>query len=65
MLTCSNGLLKILYGSLLALESLALLVMKPSQLLKNLGMVGIPLQHSLISSLCTIILQKLPSVPTL
>jgi hypothetical protein len=52
---CGDRFLEIFDGPLLALESLALLMVQPSELLKNLGMVGITLKHSLISRLCVIV----------
>lgn len=43
----------------MALETRALLVVKPAKLLKNLGMVRIPLEHTLVSGLSGVILEYL------
>lgn len=53
---CGDRFLEILDGPLLTLESLALLMVQPSKLLKNLGMIGITLKYSLISRLCIIVI---------
>lgn len=50
MLTRCNRLLKVLDGLFLALIAAVLLVMKPTQLLKYLGVVGIVIQNSLVCS---------------
>jgi hypothetical protein len=43
----------------LALEGIALLVVEPSKLLENLGVVGIPLKNALIGGLSRLKLQLL------
>jgi hypothetical protein len=51
VLTSIDRLLQELDGLLLALESVALLVVQPSQLLENLGMVGVSIKNALVSGL--------------
>lgn len=46
--TCADRLLKILDGLFLAAVAAALLVVEPSELLKNLGVVWLPLQHTFV-----------------
>lgn len=53
-LTGCNRLLEELNGLLLAREAAALLMMQPSQLLQDLGMIRISVQHTLIGTLSTI-----------
>jgi hypothetical protein len=51
LLTSIDRLLQELDGLLLALEGLALLMVEPSKLLENLGVVRIPLEHTLVGGL--------------
>lgn len=53
-LTRCDRLLEILDGPLLAGEAVALIVVQPPELLKNLGMVGISLQYTLVGRLGTV-----------
>jgi hypothetical protein len=55
IVVCSDRLLEIFDSPLLALEGLALLMVQPSQLLENLGMVRVTLKHPLISRFCVIV----------
>lgn len=57
-LTSIDRLLQELDSLLLTLEAWTLLVVEPAKLLKNLGMVGIPLEHALIRGLSRIILSN-------
>lgn len=43
-------------GSILAIIAVALLVMQPSKLLQNLGVIGIAFKHTHVSCLCIVIL---------
>lgn len=56
VLTGSDGLLEIFNCALLGLEAVALLMMKPTKLLQNLGMIGITLQNSAIGGFGVVIL---------
>lgn len=47
--TGCNRLLQVFNGLFLAVEAGALLMVKPSQLLKDLGMVGVTLNHARVS----------------
>lgn len=47
----TDGLLQEFNGFLLALVVVALLVVEPSQLLQDLGMVGIAIENASVSSL--------------
>lgn len=51
MLTSIDRLLQKLDGLLLALEGAALLVVEPSKLLENLGVVRIAIKNPLVSGL--------------
>jgi hypothetical protein len=59
ILTSTDRLLQVLNGLFLTRIAVALLVVKPSKLLKNLGMVGVTFQNAPISSLGRIELRKL------
>lgn len=52
-LTRSDRLLKVFNGLFLARVVCALLVMKPSKLLKHLRVVGIALEDPAVSTLCS------------
>jgi hypothetical protein len=58
MLTSVDRLLQELDGLLLALEGLALLVVEPAKLLENLGVIGIPFEHTLVGRLSRLKLKK-------
>jgi hypothetical protein len=51
LLTGTDGLLQVLNSLLLARVAVALLVVEPSELLENLGVVGVPIQDAPVSSL--------------
>lgn len=51
VLTSIDGLFQKLDGLLLALEGIALLVVEPSKLLENFGVVWIPLKDTLVGGL--------------
>lgn len=51
MLTGTDGLLQVLNGLLLARVAVALLVVEPSELLENLGVVGVTIQDAPVRSL--------------
>lgn len=51
MLTRSNRFLEELDGLLLAREAVALLVVQPAQLLQNLGVVRVSVEHTLVGIL--------------
>lgn len=55
-LTSSDGFLEILDRTLLSLEAIALLMMKPAKLLQNLGMAWVTFKNSAVGGLGTIIL---------
>jgi hypothetical protein len=59
LLTRSNRFLEVLNCTLLGLKAVALLVMKPTQLLQHFCMTWITLKHSPIGGLGTIILRIL------
>lgn len=54
VLTGGNGLLEKLDSLFLARKAVALLVVQPAQLLQDLGMVGVPVQHTLVGILGTV-----------
>ena len=54
--TCSYRLLEIFDGLLLAVEARALLMMQPSELLKDFGVVRIAIEDASIGPLCGVIL---------
>jgi hypothetical protein len=56
--TSSDGFLQVLNGSFLAVEMLALCVMKPAKLLQYLGVVGIPFEDPMIRDLCVLKLRS-------
>lgn len=45
-LTRCNGFLQVLNGTFLAFEAAALLMVEPTKLLENLGMVGVAVKHT-------------------
>lgn len=51
LLTGTDGLLQVLNGLLLARVAVALLVVEPSELLENLGVVGVTIQDAPVRSL--------------
>jgi len=58
-LTGTDGFFKVLNRLLLAAEAVALLVMQPAKLLKDLCMIRIPIEHTAISQFSIVILQHL------
>jgi len=50
-LTSGDGFLQIFDSPVLAGEAIALLMVQPAELLQNLGVVGVSLEHALIGSL--------------
>jgi hypothetical protein len=52
--TSSDRFLQVLNRSLLAVIRLALRVMKPAELLKHLGVVGIPFEDPMVCDLCVL-----------
>jgi hypothetical protein len=58
-LTGTDGFFKVLNRLLLATEAVALLVMQPAKLLKDLCMIRIPIEHTAISQFSIVILQHL------
>lgn len=59
VLTSIDRFLQKLNGLLLARGIRALLVVEPPKLLENLGMVGIALEHAVVSRLSGIILKRI------
>lgn len=55
-LTRGNRFLEVFDGALLALEAATLVMMQPTELLQDLGMVGITVQYSSIRSLGVVVL---------
>jgi hypothetical protein len=55
-LTRGNRFLQVLDGLLLTAEARALLMVKPSQLLKNLGVVGIAFENARVGGLGRVVL---------
>jgi hypothetical protein len=62
-LTRSNGFLQVLDSLLLAAEARALLVVKPAQLLKDLGVIGITFENAGVSRLGRVVLRKVSGLP--
>jgi hypothetical protein len=62
-LTGSNGFLQVLDGLLLAAEASALLVVKPTQLLKDLGVIGIAFENARVCRLGRVVLWKISGMP--
>lgn len=58
MLTSTDRLLQVLNSLLLARVAVALLVVEPTKLLENLGVVGVTLQHASIGTLSRFELDK-------
>lgn len=56
--TCSNRLLEVLNSTLLNIKCIALLMMQPSKLLQNLGMVGGVFQNPVVGILGIIELRQ-------
>lgn len=56
--TCADRLLKILDGTVLALIGVALLVMQPAELLKDLGVIRRVVQDALVCSLGAVKLSR-------
>ncbi len=58
VLTRSDGFLEVLDGPVLAREAAALVMMQPSKLLEDLGVVRVPLEDSLVGGLGAVKLQS-------
>ena len=61
-LTRGNRFLQVLNGLLLTAKARALLVVKPSQLLKNLGVIGIAFENARVGRLGRVVLDKISGI---